>query len=544
MSTKWVKADKMRYMRKLFLAVVISSGCCLLFASRASSASFAGLGDLPGGGGSEISTGDLSFESEAAGVSPNGNIVVGKSISDTGPPNGNSEAFRWTSGSGMTARGGLPSSVYYSISTGVSNNDMAVGYADSPAFGYSDFVGLWPDAVSPAIELPMRSDTNQHRTSYTGGQPISGDGRLVVGILAEFPFYNSYEATVWVNAGTPLKLGWLGPGPMVPPPNSGATPGWPYHGYKDYSFANGVNTPGTYIVGGSNSGFAADVADPKYTPQQAVLWHDTTAQWTTAPAAQGLGQIGGYGVGTGSSANDITNNGQKFVGSGCSTNNCGATPTGVSQAFIGTVGNTNLTALGVLPKNDPSVVQSSTATAIAGDGTTVIGFSTTDVAILQTDGDPIPITAHTAFIWDPVLTGGTMMSLKDYLVNSQGLGALLTGWKLKEATGISDDGKVIVGNGVNPQGNYEAFRVTIDVSASLPGDYNHDGKVDAGDYVIWRKTDGTAGGYSLWRTNYGKPPGSGASFSPVSSIPEPASIVLTLLVLASLPLTRGRQRSS
>ena len=38
------------------------------------------------------------------------------------------------------------------------------------------------------------------------------------------------------------------------------------------------------------------------------------------------------------------------------------------------------------------------------------------------------------------------------------------------------------------------------MATSLPGDYNHDGKVDAGDYVIWRKggspTPFSAGDYA------------------------------------------------
>ena len=52
-------------------------------------------------------------------------------------------------------------------------------------------------------------------------------------------------------------------------------------------------------------------------------------------------------------------------------------------------------------------------------------------------------------------------------------------------------------------------------SAALAGDYNRNGKVDAADYVKWRKNPGnfggTPGGYNTWRANFGKPPGSGSS---------------------------------
>ena len=35
----------------------------------------------------------------------------------------------------------------------------------------------------------------------------------------------------------------------------------------------------------------------------------------------------------------------------------------------------------------------------------------------------------------------------------------------------------------------------------VPGDYNHNGIVDAADYVVWRKTDGTQPAYDTWRAN-------------------------------------------
>jgi hypothetical protein len=66
-----------------------------------------------------------------------------------------------------------------------------------------------------------------------------------------------------------------------------------------------------------------------------------------------------------------------------------------------------------------------------------------------------------------------------------------------------------------------------------PGDYNHDGKVDAADYVVWRKI-GINGqqGYADWRSHFGLPAGSGAalpSAEPLSAVPEPASLSLLTL---------------
>ena len=40
-------------------------------------------------------------------------------------------------------------------------------------------------------------------------------------------------------------------------------------------------------------------------------------------------------------------------------------------------------------------------------------------------------------------------------------------------------------------------------SVTVSGDYNHDSKVDAADYVVWRKSDGSQSGYDTWRANFG-----------------------------------------
>src|SRR4029078_3739764 len=42
------------------------------------------------------------------------------------------------------------------------------------------------------------------------------------------------------------------------------------------------------------------------------------------------------------------------------------------------------------------------------------------------------------------------------------------------------------------------------VVPTLEGDYNGNGVVDAADYVWWRKNDGGAAGYSIWRANFGR----------------------------------------
>jgi hypothetical protein len=47
-----------------------------------------------------------------------------------------------------------------------------------------------------------------------------------------------------------------------------------------------------------------------------------------------------------------------------------------------------------------------------------------------------------------------------------GFGADLTGWQLTSARGISSDGMVIVGQGINPFGNLEAWRAVLPESSN------------------------------------------------------------------------------
>jgi hypothetical protein len=88
---------------------------------------------------------------------------------------------------------------------------------------------------------------------------------------------------------------------------------------------------------------------------------------------------------------------------------------------------------------------------------------------------------------------------------------------------------------------YDAQNVVVQVVPLLPGDFNTDGTVDAGDYVTWRKaySDTFANGYDDWRTNYGQslPTGDGSS-----ATPEPTAGLLLLLNIAfATPFFRRRR---
>ena len=81
----------------------------------------------------------------------------------------------------------------------------------------------------------------------------------------------------------------------------------------------------------------------------------------------------------------------------------------------------------------------SEALDVSGDGKLVVGYS------LGEHGQQ-------AFIWDE---RHGMRDLHEVLVNSHDLD--LSGWTLRMARAISDDGLTIVGKGINPDGNEEAW---------------------------------------------------------------------------------------
>jgi hypothetical protein len=98
---------------------------------------------------------------------------------------------------------------------------------------------------------------------------------------------------------------------------------------------------------------------------------------------------------------------------------------------------------------------------------------------------------------------------------------------------------------------------TINIPVSflvvLPGDYNGDGVVDAGDYVVWRKNSGLTGGasyangdgnrdgnvtqtdYTIWRSHFGQTAsGAGSSAGLASTVPEPSSLALAVFATCLL----------
>jgi len=100
----------------------------------------------------------------------------------------------------------------------------------------------------------------------------------------------------------------------------------------------------------------------------------------------------------------------------------------------------------------------SSGLAASADGRLVVGSSR------ETICDPWPNcwTDERAFAWTE---SRGMFDLRAELV---ALGLDLTGWTLTAATGVSADGGVIVGRGINPSGDREAWRAVVPELAPPP----------------------------------------------------------------------------
>jgi hypothetical protein len=119
-----------------------------------------------------------------------------------------------------------------------------------------------------------------------------------------------------------------------------------------------------------------------------------------------------------------------------------------------------MTGLGDLPGGDFF----SAANDVSADGSVVVGTGSS-------------ASGFEAFVWN---AADGMRSLRDLLTNDAGLD--LTGWTLISANAISANGRAIVGEGTNPDGDDEAWRVLADAAWTRPTGGAWD---DASNWGFW-----------------------------------------------------------
>jgi probable HAF family extracellular repeat protein len=200
--------------------------------------------------------------------------------------------------------------------------------------------------------------------------------------------------------------------------------------------------------------------------------NDEAFRWTEAAGTVGLGQFGS-GSNSTSSASAVSGDGHIIGGAGhpalngaviwdarnvpfvigtlpamtggtvSAMSNDGSIVVGVAadaQARLHAFRWSRLTGIGPLPGAD---FQGTYASGTSGDATRTVGWGSA--------GD-----TDTAIMWDEQ---GVVHRVLDLLADDERVAA--TAWQLSRARAISQDGRHIVGEGVNPQGATEAWRVTL-----------------------------------------------------------------------------------
>ena len=155
---------------------------------------------------------------------------------------------------------------------------------------------------------------------------------------------------------------------------------------------------------------------------------------STMAAGDGLGDLPGGAFY--STAHDLSNDGSVVVG--------GSESSSGAEAFRWTA-DTGMVGLGDLPGG----AFESHSTAVSADGSVIVGIGVTALG-------------REAFIWD---AHNGIRNLAEVLVNDYGFD--LTDWRLSEALGISDDGLTIIGAGINPSGNTEAWIANVPEPSTL-----------------------------------------------------------------------------
>lgn len=333
----------------------------------------------------------------AASLSADGSTVVG----DARTSERRTAAFVWNATSGLRLIEGLPDD---------STNPVESRAGDVSADGKRVLGGstsgifIWDEATGARIVEPLPTPP---ASLLVGG--LSDDGSTFVGLRGDDQAFTNPEAFVWNESDGLRGLSQL---------------------------------PG----GRANTGGAAVSADG--TRLDLLATDESGAGeasiWDAANGIRGLGDLNGGEFA--SSPFAISSDGSTVVGFGTIEPNQPGIDTG-RRAMIADEVN-GMRALGSLFEGR----YDSVALGVSADGSVVVG----------TDNYPAPGGGRfsgrpfsKAFIWD----AQNGMRALDVLLSS--LGIDLTGWELVDATSISADGRTVLGQAIDPNGQLQTFVAVI-----------------------------------------------------------------------------------
>lgn len=336
----------------------------------------------------------------------------------------------------FTGIGGLPGTPPISFTNEVSpDGGTVVGNAGSPP-GFSTAGVRWTRAGGlQSLGLPPGITYSNARAVSTGGDVIAGYHQSP----ERYAGYRWTESGGFVDMGdlpggtnstVPLDISWDG-NTIVGLGNFGFSPGGSVQGEGFiWTAAKGIRSVGV-LEGGATSQALAVSADGS----KAVGYADEPgagrAFWWTEE--QGMRVLADLPGGTESaSAAEISADGRFIAGASVSANGFEACLWAEEGSPIG---------LGDLPGGPFRSVSE----GVTNDGSVVVGYSTISNA-----------GAERAFIWD---AAHGMRDLRTVLRTEFGLP--LTGWTLTRANAITPDGSVIVGDGINPRGDFEGWVAVV-----------------------------------------------------------------------------------
>jgi uncharacterized membrane protein len=367
--------------------------------------------------------GDLpggGFYSQLHAISTDGSLAVGDSIVG-------GSGFSQITAPCIYSDAGLFSLGQLGTSSGRAINADGTAITGVCDFGSFDPRGTQAFLWTPSTGIMLLGDLDGGVSVVprSFGRAISGNGLMIAGIGESASGTEAFRYDV--SAGTFTPLGSLAASPFG-------------------SWAYGISGDGNVIVGLSLNAQGQ---------QEPVRW--------TSAGLQAMGFLpGATGVTPAGAAYAASADGSVIVGQSRSI----ASGQG-GEAFRWTA------AAGMQPLGDlPGGAFQSWAYACTADGSVIVGR-----ASVQGTCGPFGCGSFgQAFIWD---AQNGMQNLTQMLTTA---GIDLTGWRLEEARGISGNGRVIVGVGVNPQGQTEGWIVDLG-SPECRADFNADTVVDFFDYL-------------------------------------------------------------